>query len=225
MSSLSSRAPELLETGFAKTYQVLPSASLMAEQFDSLFAAREHLEQSLTAEQPSFSRLIDARPGAMSTSETLRNMYGENNVVRLKRTARALASLSVSEDDEENFVTSDKLPSIASPLVLSVGASQTKLQALPIMQAPARRRNLLPAPKTNMLPVSSPTELRALIKDSHSKRQEQISYRKTRQGMQSASRLNQKSCHGLSGIWQNLKALAAKPLRQISNLLDQLALA
>lgn len=220
MSSQSSCAPELMETGFAKTYQVLPSASLMAAQFDNLFASSSLFADNNRADN---GAAVENKFAGDANNQTLRDMYGDNNVVRLKRTARALASLN-DEDDEKNFVTCDKLPSIASPLVLSVGTSQTKLQAMPVMQAPVRRRNLLPAPKTNMLPISSATELRAIIRESHSKRQEQIAHRKTRQGMQSAPRARKRSGKP-TGIWANLKAMVTKPLNQLSNLLDQLALA
>ncbi len=210
MSSQNSRAPQCFETGFAKTYQVLPSASVMADELDNILAARQHLEQSLASDKPTF------------TSETLNTMYESASVIRLKRTARALAAQTISADDENNFITSDKLPAIASPLVLSVGTSQTKLQALPVMAAPVRRRNLLPAPKTNMLPISSPTELRGIIRESHSKRQEQIKARKTRQGL-SSSRTNQQAKNG--GLWRKVKEVFAQPMRQLSHLLDQLALA
>lgn len=204
MSSQNLRAPQYLEKGFAKSYQVLPSVSVMTDELDSILAARQHLEQSLASDKPSFT------------------VYESANVIRLKRTARALASQTASDDDENNFITSDKLQAIAAPLVLSVGTSQTKLQALPIMAPPARRRNLLPAPKTNMLPISSPTELRGIIRQSHSKRQEQIKARNTRQGL-SSCRMKQQA-KGTS-FWHAVKLAFAQPMRQLSNLLDQLALA
>jgi hypothetical protein len=161
----------------------------------------------------------------MSSNEALRTMYADSSVVRLKRTARVLASLD--NDNEQNLVTSDKLPSISAPLVLAVGASQTKIQALPIMPAPARKRNLLPAAKTGMLPVSSATELRALVEVTHSKRQEQIAHKKTHQKLLSAStcRKNQQAKSGLALVWKSVKNVVAQQIRQISSLLDQLALA
>ncbi len=204
MSSQNSRAPQYLEKGFATSYQVLPSVSVMTNELDSILAARQHLEQSLACDKPSF------------------NIYESASVIRLKRTARALASQTLSDDDENNFITSDKLQAIAAPLVLAVGTSQTKLQALPIIAPPARRRNLLPAPKTSMLPISSPTELRGIIRQSHSKRQEQIKARNTHQGI-SSCRVKQQSKSG--GFWLAVKEAFAQPMRQLSHLLDQLALA
>lgn len=224
MSSPSFSAPAA-ETTSAKSFQALPSAAMMSQEFDEICASRLHREQALTSDQPTFSQLLDIRSGSMSSNEALRNMYADSSVVRLKRTARVLASLDNAS--EEGFVTSDKLPSISSPLVLTVGNSQTKLQALPIMPAPARRRNLLPAPKTGMLPVSSPTELRALVEITHSKRKEQIAHEKTHQKMLSASscRKNQQAKSGFAVIWKRVKNAFAQPVRQLSSLLDQLALA
>ncbi|CAN5233001.1 hypothetical protein BH11CYA1_BH11CYA1_35830 [soil metagenome] len=223
MSSPSFSAPTT-ETASAKGFQVLPSASMMSQEFDDI-CARMQRDQSLTSEQPTFSQMIDIRSGSMSSNDALRNMYADSSVVTLKRSARVLASLANCDDD--NLVTSDKLPSINAPLVLTVGNSQTKLQALPIMTAPARRRNLLPAPKTGMLPVSSATELRALVEISHSKKQEQIAHKKTHQKMLSASscRKNQQAKSGFALFLKNVKLAYNQSMQQFSSFLDQLALA
>ncbi len=224
MSSPSFSAPAT-ENASAKSFLALPSAEMMSLEFDNICASQIQRLQSLTSEQPSFGQLLEFRAGSMSSNEALRTMYADSSVVRLKRTARVLASLD--NDNEQNLVTSDKLPSISSPLVLAVGASQTKLQALPIMPTPARRRNLLPAAKTGMLPVSSATELRALVEVTHSKRQEQIAHKKTHQKMLSAStcRKNQQAKSGLALVWKSVKNVVAQQMRQLSSLLDQLALA
>ncbi|MFA7340570.1 MAG: hypothetical protein WC028_27550 [Candidatus Obscuribacterales bacterium] len=223
MSSPSFSAPTS-ENASAKSFLSLPSAEMMSQEFDNICASKLHREQAMTSEQPSFGQLLEFRTGSFSSNEALRNMYADNSVVRLKRTARVLASL---DNDNEHLATSDKLPAIASPLVLAVGTSQTKLQALPIMAAPARRRKLLPAAKTGMLPVSSPTELRALVEVTNSKRREQIAYRKTHQKLLSAStcRKNQHAKSGFALAWKNVKNVFAQQMQQLSNLLDQLALA
>jgi uncharacterized phage-associated protein len=78
-----------------------------------------------------------------------------------------------------------------------------------------------------MLPVSSATELRALVEVTHSKRQEQIAHKKTHQKLLSAStcRKNQQAKSGLALVWKSVKNVVAQQIRQISSLLDQLALA
>lgn len=224
MSSPSFSAPAT-ENASAKSFLALPSAEMISQEFDNICASKLHRQQAMTSDQPSFGQLLEFRSGSFSSNEALRNMYADNSVVRLKRTARVLASLDNGE--EQNLVTSDKLPSIASPLVLAVGTSQTKLQALPIMAAPARRRKLLPAAKTGMLPVSSPTELRALVEITHSKRREQIAQKKTHKKMLSAStcRKNQHGKTGFALAWKSVKDVFAQQMQQLSNLLDQLALA
>ncbi|MDP3507117.1 MAG: hypothetical protein Q8T09_03930 [Candidatus Melainabacteria bacterium] len=213
------------ENASAKSFLSLPSAEMMSQEFDNICASKRHREQAMTSDQPSFGQLLEFRSGSLSSNEALRNLYADNSVVRLKRTARVLASLD--NDDEKILATSDKLPSVSSPLVLAVGASQAKLQALPIMAAPARRRKLLPPAKTGMLPVSSPTELRALVEVTNSKRQEQIAHRKTHQKMLVAStcRKNQQAKSGLAFAWKSVKDVFAQQVQQLSNLLDQLALA
>ena len=223
MSSPSFSAPTS-ETASAKGFQVLPSAAMMSQEFDDI-CSRMQREQSLTSDQPTFSQMLDIRSGSMSSNDALRNMYADSSVVRLKRTARVLASLATNDD--ESMVTSDKLPVINAPLVLSVGNSQTKLQALPIMAPPARRRSLLPAPKTGMLPISSATELRALVEISHSKKKEQIAHKKTHQKMLSASscRKNQQAKSGFALFLKNIKVAYNQTMQQFSSFLDQLALA
>ena len=224
MNSPSFSAPAT-ENAPAKSFLTLPSAEMMTQEFDNICARKLHREQAMTSDQPSFGQLLEFRSGSFSSNEALCNMYADSSVVRLKRTARVLASLDINE--EQNLVTSDKLPSISSPLVLAVGTSQTKLQALPIMPAPARRRKLLPAAKTGMLPVSSPTELRALVEVTNSKRREQIAHRKTHQKMLSAStcRKNQHAKTGFALAWKNVKDAFAQQMQQLNNLLDRLALA
>ncbi|MBK9206525.1 MAG: hypothetical protein IPL73_29775 [Candidatus Obscuribacter sp.] len=110
------------------------------------------LAQSPTANIPDFGFHVELRPGLTSTNATLQDMYGDSSIVRLKRTARALAMQSAcAEDDEEgNHITSDKLPAITAPLRLTTGQKN---------EVQSARRSLLPPGRTRMLSAGQPSVL------------------------------------------------------------------
>lgn len=124
------------------------------------------MQLSMTCDLPTMMNQLQLKEGYLTSNEALRTMYSDSSTVHLKRTARALASLST--DSDENFETSDRLPAIALPLILAPGNSSTKLPA----QGP--KRSLAAPPKTRIMPVSDPNELRALIESLQQKRMEQI---------------------------------------------------
>lgn len=126
------------------------------------------MQLSMTCDLPTMTKMINQlefKEGYLTSNEALRTMYSDSSTVRLKRTARALAYMDV---EEENFETSDRLPAIAHPLKLTAGSSCTNLPPQ------TTKRVLAPPPKTRIMPIGDPTELRALIEGLQARQREQM---------------------------------------------------
>lgn len=187
------------------------------------------LAQSPTANIPDFSFHVELRPGLTSTNATLQDMYGDSSIVRLKRTARALAMQSaIEEDDEGNYVTSDKLPAITAPLRLTTGQ---KNEIQPV------KRSLLPPPKTRMLSAGQPSVLLSIISNVQDKRARELEKRREemerlaqfraeeRAALAKRTTFDLKALTTKNGLKHFVKRQAKSMLTQIAQLLDRLALA
>ena len=162
-----------------KPSSVHPGHLLHTFQFQSLFQNQSQsfpapvndeeekllkMQLSMTTDLPIAMQQLQLQEEPQACSDTLRNMYSDSAVIHLKRTARALASLSANNTDFDNYQTSERLPALTSPLMMSAGTSCTNIPA----QSP--KRALAPAPQTRIMPVSDPHELRTLIESLQSRR-------------------------------------------------------
>lgn len=187
------------------------------------------LAQSPTASIPDFGFHVELRPGLTSTNATLQDIYCDSSIVRLKRTARALALQNTCEEEEEgNHITSDKLPAITAPLRLTTG-QKNEIQ-------PAKR-NLLPPAKTRMLSAGQPSVLLSIISNVQDKRSRELEKRREEMERLAKFRAEERAALGKRTAF-DLKALTTKNglklfvkrqaksmLLRISQLLDRLALA
>ncbi|MDQ5964370.1 MAG: hypothetical protein QG625_524 [Cyanobacteriota bacterium erpe_2018_sw_39hr_WHONDRS-SW48-000098_B_bin.30] len=188
------------------------------------------LAQSPTANIPDFGFHVELRPGLTSTNATLQDMYGDSSIVRLKRTARALAMQSAcAEDDEEgNHITSDKLPAITAPLRLTTGQKNEVQPA---------RRSLLPPARTRMLSAGQPSVLLSIISNVQDKRAKELEKRREemerlaqyraeeRAALAKRTAFDLKALTTKNGLKHFVKRQAKSMLLQIAQLLDRLALA
>lgn len=187
------------------------------------------LAQSPTVNIPDFGFHVELRPGLTSTNATLQDMYGDSSIVRLKRTARALAMQSAIEEEEEgNYVTSDKLPAITAPLRLTTGQKN---------EVEPARRSLLPPPKTRMLSAGQPSVLLSIISNVQDKRAKELEKRREemerlaqfraeeRAALAKRTAFDLKALTTKNGLKHFVRKQAKSMLTQIAQLLDRLALA
>lgn len=166
---------------------------------------------------------VELRPSATAGTSALNEMYAETSITKLKRTARAIAALTVVE--EENLVTSDKLPAFAAPLRLSRGTGNN-------MEALKPKRSLISAPKTRMMPTSDPAVLLNLISSMQQKRANELAKRQSEQSKLSENAAKTKSLNHLkpsalslselTRVTGNAMRLMAK---RMGELFDKLAVA
>ena len=195
-------------------------------------ASKEAISQSLTKEEqrlkmqlshttdlPTVMNQLQFKEGCLTSNEALREMYSDSSTVHLKRTARALASQSRYDADQENFETCDRLPSVALPLTLAPGNSSTKLPA----QGP--KRVLAAAPKTRIMPVSDPNELRAIVAMLQQRKVDQIEKHATTYNRLNASPRPKLQDMGMAEkLMHAARCWIRSMTRKFSNLLDRMAL-
>lgn len=166
---------------------------------------------------------VELNPSGQGTSGSF-DLYKEDTIEELKKTARALALQSniPGEDEEGNHVTSDRLPLITAPLRLTVGRGEGE-------EAP-KRRSLLAPPRTRILGFSDASALLEIIEGTQERKQKELEKRiQTSTGRPSES-LCKKTSFDLQAL-QNpsvlkrvFSQLVKKVKRQASRMLDKLAL-
>lgn len=131
------------------------------------------LRPRVAAKLDSAAKLDTARTG---TFVSLSEVYNDRSIDNLKRSARALAFQSevVDEEEENNSITCDRLPTINPPLRLTLGSKEEAEK--PAAKAP--KRSLLPAPRTKMMGFGNSDALLSIIETVQDRRQKDLDKRK-----------------------------------------------
>lgn len=177
-------------------------------------------------------------PCRTGTFVSLSDVYNDRSIANLKRSARALAFQSevIDEEEENNSITCDRLPTINPPLRLTLGSKEECEK--PAAKAP--KRSILPAPRTKMLGFGDSDALLNIIEIVQERRQkdldkrkkqmlEMIEYQNARDnGVDISSRRTNLDLKAIArpGVLKKALATAAKILtRKFSQLIDCIAVA
>lgn len=119
---------------------------------------------------------LNQNPCRTGTFVSLSEVYNDRSIDNLKRSARALAFQSevVDEEEENNSITCDRLPTINPPLRLTLGSKEEVEKPA----AKAAKRSILPAPRTKMLGFGNSDALLSIIETVQDRRQKDLDKRK-----------------------------------------------